>query len=418
MANPEHLQRLLGQPPLQRLIERLRRRFESGGNSQGTITLNDASTEERAAIERLLGRPPGKGGSLQIRLPQLENIIRHSGAAEDLHSAIAALSGPLRNRRAENTQIQEKWQHLFERIRCRADELNLMIWLDQLQSSGLLKRLAQQNLAKAEQFLEQALRVVAVLPQQGQSLSTLAANALGDAHALDQGKPVATLVKKAVPHLLHSEVQTLTEYDEESTDNDREIWASVGVLVGGAITSTVLVFNLPAADDSATGRMLTALNEVGEPAYLTLRQLVREPARWLCHGKTIYICENPAIVAEAAAALGADCKPLICTQGQPRAATATLLNQLRRSGARLLYHGDFDWAGIHIGNTMMRRFMAQPWRFDAVDYQAARQRRGQPLRGKAVAACWDVGLMPAMQARNKQLEEEQVITDLLDDLAL
>jgi len=35
------------------------------------------------------------------------------------------------------------------------------------------------------------------------------------------------------------------------------------------------------------------------------------------------------------------------------AAQRTLLMQLRRAGATLRYHGDFDWPGIAIGNVVM-----------------------------------------------------------------
>jgi uncharacterized protein (TIGR02679 family) len=242
-------------------------------------------------------------------------------------------------------------------------------------------------------------------------LSTLAAKTLGDAHALDQGKPLATLATRAAARIAHTETEP-----EESADSIREIWAGVGVLVGGAVTSVALVLNLPAAVNNATGRMLNALRESGEPVYLTLRQLVRSAPAWQCRDQTIFICENPAVPAEAAELLGPHCAPLICTQGQPHAAADILLRQLAAAGARLRYHGDFDWPGIHIGNGVMRRFAARPWRFDAAAYHAA-ERHGQPLRGIPVAASWDNELMPAMQACNRQVEEELVLDQLLADLA-
>ena len=42
----------------------------------------------------------------------------------------------------------------------------------------------------------------------------------------------------------------------------------------------------------------------------------------------------------------------------PGAAQQTLMRQLVASGARLAYHGDFDWAGIRIGNFVMRELGA------------------------------------------------------------
>ncbi len=67
---------------------------------------------------------------------------------------------------------------------------------------------------------------------------------------------------------------------------------------------------------STTGNLLRLLAGVGEPGYLTVRQLLRgdlefEPGA----GRTIYVCENPTVVAAAARALGQRCAPLVCTQG-------------------------------------------------------------------------------------------------------
>lgn len=402
------LHRLLGRPELSRLVERLRRRFEMGGGAQGILVLGNPDEAERRAIEQLMGRAPGRGTSLQIRLETLEQVIRSAGIAPDLYSAIEALGGHLCDRQAERAQQALAWRAVFTGVREQATGLGLAEWLDELEATGLLKRLTRHDMDRARDLLDQALRVVAALPGRGRPLSTLAATMLGDAHALDQGRPLATLVKKAAVIIGGGE-------EADSPESDREIWAGVGVLVGGALTSTVLVLNLPAGGETMTGQMLGPLRETGQPGYLTLRQLVQDAPHWHCRGSRVYICENPAVVAEAAERLGPRSAPLICTHGQPGAAVVTLLRQLNDAGAELLYHGDFDWPGIRIGNAIMRRFNARPWRFDAAAYRAARH-TGNLLTGTPVPACWDEALMPLMEACNHQLEEEQVIDDLLDDL--
>jgi uncharacterized protein (TIGR02679 family) len=74
----------------------------------------------------------------------------------------------------------------------------------------------------------------------------------------------------------------------------------------------------------------------------------------------------------------------------PTAAQQTLLRQVGHRGARLLYHGDFDWAGLRIGNFVVREFNASPWRFPAADYEAARSAIGPPLSAiEHVEALWD-----------------------------
>jgi uncharacterized protein (TIGR02679 family) len=101
--------------------------------------------------------------------------------------------------------------------------------------------------------------------------------------------------------------------------------------------------------------------EAGEPAYATLRRLLRTPPRLAVAGRTVYVCKNPNLVAIAAGRLGSRCAPLVCTDGMPAAAQRTLLAQLAKTEARLLYHGDFDWPGLRIANRVMRSFGAQPW---------------------------------------------------------
>jgi uncharacterized protein (TIGR02679 family) len=132
----------------------------------------------------------------------------------------------------------------------------------------------------------------------------------------------------------------------------------------------------------------------------------------------VFVCENPNIVAIAADRLGAACAPLACTDGMPSAAQQTLLAQLAAAGARLRYHGDFDWAGLVIGNFVMREFGAEPWRFGVADYLSATADHRIALRGdKPVVARWDDRLSSAMSERRVVVHEEGVAETLMMDLA-
>jgi uncharacterized protein (TIGR02679 family) len=207
----------------------------------------------------------------------------------------------------------------------------------------------------------------------------------------------------------------LTLNAQTSDAADDELWASVGVLVGGGITSTALVLNLTAKGDGALATGLSAAAAVGEPIYLTLRQLVHQPVLWCLGPNPISVCENPAVVAEAANRLGSACRPLICTQGQPSTAVTTLLRQLAQAGALIRYHGDFDWAGIRIANGVIARHGAVPWRMETADYLAA-QDSGKRLSDDAVDASWDPALAMAMRDRGQAIEEERLLDGLLGDL--
>jgi uncharacterized protein (TIGR02679 family) len=135
--------------------------------------------------------------------------------------------------------------------------------------------------------------------------------------------------------------------------------------------------------------------------------------------RTVYVCENPNLVAIAADHWGSDCAPMVCTDGMPAAAQRCLLSQLATARAQLCYHGDFDWPGVRIGNHVMREHGAQSWRFGAADYEAAVEGAsglGQALTGKAARALWDEGLMTAMQQHRLSIAEEALAASLLRDL--
>ena len=195
-------------------------------------------------------------------------------------------------------------------------------------------------------------------------------------------------------------------------ERDREVWAKAGVLVN-ELARPALFLNLPTRETESYGR------PPGEPAYASLRLLLRAPPSWDVADRKVYVCENPNLLAIAADRWGSECAPLVCTDGMPAAAQRYLISQLATAHARLFYHGDFDWPGIRIGNHVMREHGAQPWRFGAADYEAAVQTvsgLGQTLTGKVIDALWDTALSMVMQQHQVSIPEEAMAASLLRDL--
>lgn len=407
-SNNARLEATLGRPELKRLLQRLRTRLERGRPLTGTLALANASSEERDAINRLLGRTPTPGDSLAISLDRLDEKLRIAGICPGLSVAVQELTGPVVDRRAEREAVESQWANLFaaasKRIAARAQ---LEPWLQQLRVAGLLRRY---GVSDASRLLSQALDVLAALPARDIPLAELAARTVGDAHALDPDTSLGSIVLRAAALLGKSD-----KWDD--AQSRRETWAGVGVICD-ELSAPVLVLNLRASEDTATSQALDAYAAIGEPTYLSVRQLLRTPPRFSPArlGSVVYICENPNIVAAVAQRLGADSSPLVCIDGQPRTATRLLLNLLQDAGVRLLYHGDFDWPGIQIANTIMERHKAQPWKMRASDYRAAAT-GSLTLEGRPVAASWDVELMPAMSEIGKAVHEERVVETMLNDLA-
>lgn len=392
------------------LISRLRQRLERGEGLEGVVTLRDPTPGQRAAVDRLLGRRPSGGATLTLDLMDLDRQLRHAELCDGLPAAIEALCGPLENLREQQLQGEQQWQRLFAEAAHRAGaSRDLQLWLDELRATGLLRRLSGQQLDAARRLLDQTFDLLARLPARGLPLAELAVAVSGDSHTLDPGRPLATIALRAAAQLAGVDHR----HDAEAR---RDAWAGVGVLCD-ELSAPLLLLNLRGDNGSLTGRALSSHAESGEPYRLSVRQWLRHPAALDLKtvGPAVYVCENPSVVAAAANRLGAHGAPLICLEGQPKTAARLLLTELARHGVRLLYHGDFDWSGIRIANLVIRRHGAWPWRMGADDY--LRCAGGAPLLGSPLDADWDSHLRPAMEAAGQGVHEEQVLDDLIEDLA-
>lgn len=407
MTDPDKLRRLLGDNDLAWLVARARQRMERGQPLDATVTLSGATAAQRAAVQRLLGKPPRPGSALSVSLPAVDEVVRRSGACPDgLAAAVVALTGDVVDRTAAADERERAWREALAPVAdVVTDRPKLAEWFAGIQRTGVVRRLAGTPEA-ARPLLADLAAVLRDLPASGVPLGTFAARVCRGAHALDDDRPLATLALGAA--------RALSGMAEGNGSHwRRQVWASVGVLCDD-VSSTVLTLGLPGDATSATGRALASWQEVGQPVVLTLRQLVRDPP--VLSARRVFVCENPVVVSAAADRLGAHCALLVCTSGQPGVAAVHLLRQLADAGAELYYHGDFDWGGVRIGNTVFERLPVKPWRFESADYRAVAE-HGQPLSGTPVAARWDRGLAAEMRAAQVAVEEEHVLDDLLDDLA-
>jgi uncharacterized protein (TIGR02679 family) len=402
-ANDVRLGRLvavLGGPALARLRARLRTRLERGAALTGRLTLEAPTPEERSAIERLFGRI-SRGRDLQVDLDRLAAIVSNAELGLDLPAAVVALEGPVEDRAGLEAETARRWRAVV------AATSPWSGWLENLEQTGLCRRLSAGDPDTGSALLTAAVAVLRRLPAEAVPLAELAAAVAGDSHALDLGAPLATLVLRAVA------VRNGHGHPEDA-DQRRAAWAAVGVLAD-ELSAPALLLNLGAIPTNHTGRAMLLAQEAGEPYRLSTRQLLRAPPDFApIAGGVVFVCENPSVVAAAANRLGRACRPLLCTEGQPKTALRLLLGRLTAAGARLAYHGDFDWPGVQIANGLVQRFGAAPWRMGARDYEQAPA--GAPLVGPTVTPCWDAALGQAMRTRGCSVHEEAVVADLLSDL--
>lgn len=400
---------LLSEPNLRRLFDGARRRLEQSGPLSASFTLVDPNDAERRAVGRLLGTRPPRGRSIRVSLDRLDAALTSSRLGIGLVEALELVGGPIPDRRAAKIASSLAKEALWEGLAGHpavGARPELAGWLQRLRSSGLASRLAPG--AEAE-LIAAALEIAGSLPRAGDRLNVVAASSTGDAHALDRGTPLGALVVNALSHL--------AQLRPPSTAADRRsLWASFGV-VCDELSCDVLTLGLEPASKGDTSP-LHAMKADGQPMRLTLRHIAT--GQMSVTPGTVFVCENPVVVAEAADVLGRSSPPIVCTEGIPNTAALLLLEQMSNSDCAFVFHGDFDWGGARIFNHVRRKLEehVRPWRFGRDDYVQALDRLDafSKLESNPVATEWDPSLREAMIDRGRAVFEEQVLDELMNDL--
>jgi uncharacterized protein (TIGR02679 family) len=412
MMDRPRLVRLFSGPDLEPLLRRLRQRLERGIPLSGTIVFTGLSTTQLEAVRALLGRPPSatREDTITVPLDELSAQLAAAGICHSLPAAVEFLTGPVANTPAAREDRDAAWAAVFTAAPATLRRPPFAAWLDDLRASGVLKRLARSSPVAARDLLARLAHVTAALPAGGTPLAAFAATTLGNAHALDPGTPFATLALRAAARLGGLALE------QENAETRRDIWAAVGVM-SDELSTPALVLNFPAASDTPLGRLLRTATADAEPLHVSLRLLLRFPLNHdpALAGREIFVCENPTVVALAAAQLGRRCAPLLCLNGQFATPSLVLLRQLRAAGARLRVHADFDAAGIHIVRRALAEGGAQPWRFGVTDYLSAPKGEDLPFGGLP-STPWDHALSTAMNTTRHSVHEEAIFATLATDL--
>lgn len=301
-----------------RLLRAVRRRLESnGGSLDGSpVGVKDPDEAERNAIIGITGRHRGLGaGRASVTLRELDAVVR-DGTGLTLAQLLETIDGrPLANRPAEAAHAlaarREALRPAEESPLHESSEW-FRTWLAAVRRNGTVGRL----IARPETVgvLAQAVRVLEFLearPEGGApvTLAGLAAKVTRDPKALDYPGTLSTLVLRA---LAIREGVPLPRTAEER----RELWDRHEVVVDD-LASRILVLNLP-AEGEGLGEWLTGAARFGRPFQVTLHQL--NTFSIAPHAPVVHVCENPAVLRRAAAELGPECPPLVCTEGRPSTA--------------------------------------------------------------------------------------------------
>jgi len=362
-------------PGARRLLAAARHKVEDGVGRRGS--LGPLTPTERDDARVLLGVAWDASGREPTLGDLSDALARHGVELEEL---LVRLGGPVRDRpgerraraaaRAEETQAALEVVAAAVSDAARTGALPVgphAVGLGDAVAQEILRRCLPPagtgaRLARARELAE----MLRALPPAGAEpvlLAVLAARTFGDAHALDQSRPLGRAAARLVAVL-----------DPAAADGDavgwvdpvgsaelwRAAWAGVGV-VCDTVSSQVLTLNLTLQGTSPAVALTAAAH--GEPLWVTARALSR--GTLAPSDGEVFVCENPAVVEEAATRLGEDSAPLVCTYGRPGLACLLLLRAYAAAGTRVHVRADGDAVGQEIVRTVLAEVPdAALWRFD------------------------------------------------------
>ena len=390
------------EPSLSPLWAAMRLRLDRGGDTERATVARPALDQAGTlALASLLGRPPAS----RVRLGELQSALVRRGVGSDLDDALMRLGHPPGEtaiRRREGVARRADAHGALARSVAAWPEAWAADWAEDVRRRGLVGDL---DAAGVVGIVGDVRRLLDQVPAGGAGRTELAARLYGSAHALDAGVRRSALIVLALRHVV-------------GRLEGRELWEAAGI-VPDRVSAPVLTWRLPTVGTSPLDRQVLAATEGGLPVHVTLLALRRHPLA-VPSAAPVFVVENPRLVEAAVERQLGVC--VVAGNGNPSSAVSELVAQLRRSGADLRYHGDFDAPGIAIC-ARMHAVGVRPWRMTAGDYAAALMyaEAADVALDVDTRVCvdtpWEPTLARAFRADGRIVHEELLAEELLTAMA-
>lgn len=402
-------------PALTPVFEAIQRHLERYGvDSRRRVQVSELSNRGRELLGQLLDSPLLRGpisSVMRVDLADLEVRLTRLGLGDSLERSLALLGYPVSLdpsfRRDERRARALAREAIRQQLDAAPTSTWTVLWFDECFRAGVLSNYTPSQLGDVVTAVLDIITYIddnRAIPSLALSRGDVAAHVLGDAHALDRGTPMENLVRRA----LASRDPALREL------RDPQIWESVGVQLNG-VSGPALTWGLVPQGSSPLATLCHEALRLCIPLHLSSYTLSRYPLV-VASGTVILVTENPRIVecaVEKASPVG-----VVSTNGYPSRAVVLLLEQLYRSHAQLLYHGDFDSEGLRICAQMYERGLA-PWKMDCASYRRAvddAAEHGVILPRDSAdppPTPWDPPLQELFAATRQIIHEERLQQELL-----
>lgn len=354
-------------PGWQRQLELLRKKALAG-YADGQISLTDATAEECAAAEGLLGHrftPP----KLRYKISAFESALRVSiFAVEDMQQFWQRLDGEsLIPHAAQKQAHRDVVARFFEREAAQPHGSAALAWLDTLARE---KRAGFQILAphietdkEARRWLHEVCCTLDRLERslRPEELALCSYAVTTDPHALDSDQSAGRL-------LLHALAHWKQQAFPQSGRDRAALYRQCGLLTDDLSSITVQRGLRLLCPDGSEHPAYRLLRLQGSLCVLTASQLDKLKAQ--SPTGQVYILENQMVFSSLCRWEGIR-HPMICTSGQLREASWRLLDLLAASGCSFWYAGDFDPEGLSIADRLWQEYGSRVhmWHMGVEEYR-------------------------------------------------
>lgn len=414
------------QEAYRRCFKEFLKKWKSYGRVAGSITLRDASEDERRAIGGMIGKAFYEKDIRFSFLEFQQGLQRTKFAPVDMKEVLEAYFGEnLLTNQGEKQEEQQKREEFLQKL-CRdfmrqGDESAALCWLNAMTSERkygyqLLIReygkdqIAAEDLAKK---VGSALVTLESVKERECPLAVFAAKVSGNPHYFDRGTTAGQLLIHAVACCENAEFP-------KNAHQWRQLLLNVGI-VPDNVSSMVHVYSLRLRLDTGWHPAYETFYQLGEPYVLTMENL-RRIVGVHAAGSRVYIVENEMVFSSLLDNIKGEKITILCTSGQIRTAALELIALILDTDAEVYYSGDIDPEGIGIADRLWQKFgnRIHLWRMSPADYKKSisEEKIGEISMSKLrnIHNPELKEMAEYMQEKGKAAYQENILDDLLKDI--
>lgn len=362
-----------------RAFQAMKKQWQKYGRLAGWIVLPQASPEEKAALQAVLGTAFA-GERIRFKMQEFQAALRETKyAAVELPELLAAYFGEtLLTHKAEREQAREQKAGFFAQslaaLQRSGDYAEApAAWLALMaeeKSAGYQLVLAEyeKDPAAAQQQIFSVVQAVNYLTGLAASrvrLAVLGAEITANPHYFDRSQSAGRLLLYALSYIKRR------QYPKDA-ESILELYFLAGIR-SDDISSFTTAYNIALYTEQGLHPAYAAFEREQEAFMINLSGLERI-VRADAAGKRVFIVENQMVFSTLCEMMQGQHTAILCTSGQMKTASLLLLDLLCQAGCRLYYSGDFDPEGLLIADRLLARHPGQilPWHFTAADYEICR----------------------------------------------